>query len=68
MIGGVVAKIGDWGSTELFLVFFNIVALYIGFHFLFTRVRKKMRTVEEIHRNKAGSRSLIQSSFFDESE
>ena len=68
MIGEVVAKIEDWGSTELFLVFFNIVALYIGFHFLFTRVRKKMKTVEEIHRNNAGSRLLTQSSFIDESE
>lgn len=57
-----------WGTTELLLICFNAVALYIGFRFLFTRVSKKMRTVEERHRDNVGSRSLFASSFFDESE
>ena len=34
---------------------------------MFTRVRAKMRTVEERHRDNAGSRSLFASTF-DESE
>ena len=57
----------SWGSTELFLICFNLVALFIGYRFLFTRVRAKMRTVEERHRDNAGSRSLFASTF-DESE
>ena len=57
----------DWGSTEILLLCFNLVALFIGFRFLFTRVRNKMRLVEEIHRENAGSRSLIFSRL-DESE
>tara|TARA_B100001123_G_scaffold253314_1_gene282670 strand:- start:605 stop:796 length:192 start_codon:yes stop_codon:yes gene_type:complete len=62
------SEINVWGLTEYLLLLFNLVALYIGFRFLFTRVRKKMRTVEEIHRNNAGSRSLFSSSLLDESE
>ena len=57
----------SWSSTEFFLLCFNLVALYVGFRFLFTRVRNKMQMVEERHRSTAGSRSLIFSSF-DESE
>ncbi len=68
MIGSNMAAIGDWGPMEFFLLFFNIIALYIGFQFLFSRVRKKMKKVEEFHRNNVGSRSVITSSFFDESE
>tara|TARA_B100000902_G_C27218097_1_gene868124 strand:+ start:359 stop:547 length:189 start_codon:yes stop_codon:yes gene_type:complete len=61
------ADIFNWGLTEILLLCFNLFALYIGFRFLFTRVRNKMQMVEERHRNTAGSRSLIFSSF-DESE
>ena len=57
----------NWGATEIFLLIFNLVALYIGFRFLFTRVRNKMQIVEDRHRKNAGSRSLILPSF-DESE
>lgn len=57
----------DWGVTEISLLVFNLVALYVGFRFLFTRVRNKMQIVEERHRKTAGSRSLIFQSL-DESE
>ncbi|MAS62161.1 MAG: hypothetical protein CMA34_00555 [Euryarchaeota archaeon] len=61
-------EIFDWGSTELLLLCFNALALYVGFHFLFTRVRNKMRVIEDRHRDNVGSRSLFTSSLYDESE
>ena len=67
MIGELMVETFSWGMTELLLVCFNLVALFIGYRFLFTRVRSKMRTVEERHRDNVGSRSLFASSF-DESE
>jgi len=57
----------NWGTTEVFLILFNLIALFVGYRFLFTRVRAKMRTVEERHRDNVGSRSLFTSPF-DESE
>ena len=62
------AEILDWGSTELLLLCFNAFALYVGFYFLFTRVRNKMRVIEDRHRGNVGSRSLLKSSIYDESE
>ena len=56
------------GSTEVFLLCFNALALYVGFYFLFTRVRNKMRVIEDRHRDNVGSRSLFKASIFDESE
>ena len=53
------AEILDWGSTELLLLCFNAFALYVGFYFLFTRVRNKMRVIEDRHRGNVGSRSLF---------
>ena len=61
-------EIFEWGSTELILLGFNALALYVGFHFLFTRVRNKMRVIEDRHRDNVGSRSLFKSTLFDESE
>ena len=67
-MGELMVQTFSWGMNELFLICFNVVALYVGFRFLFTRVRKKMRAVEERHRDNVGSRSLFSSSYFDESE
>jgi hypothetical protein len=65
--GEIMVDTFNWGTTELLLICFNLVALFVGYRFLFTRVRAKMRTVEDKHRENAGSRSLF-SSTFDESE